>query len=106
MAKDYVLIMVTCASKEEARKVSGRLLAKRLVACTGILPKIESKFWWKGKLDSAAEILVTMKTVRSNFKKIEAEIKRIHSYEVPEIIAVPIVAGSRDYLDWMSRTIV
>ena len=106
MAKNCILIMVTCASKEEARKISGRLLVKRLVACANILPKIESKFWWKGKLDGAAELLVTMKTVRSNFKKIEAEIKRVHSYEVPEIIAVPIVAGSRDYLDWISRAIV
>ncbi len=106
MIKNYILIMVTCASKEEARKISGQLLRKRLVACASILPKIESKFWWKGKLDSAREILVTMKTVRSNFKKIEALIKSLHSYEVPEIIAVPIVAGSRDYLDWISRTIV
>jgi len=106
MVKNYILIMVTCASKEEARKISGQLLRKRLVACASILPKIESKFWWKGKLDSAREILVTMKTVRSNFKKIEALIKSLHSYEVPEIIAVPIVAGSRDYLDWISRTIV
>ena len=106
MVKNYILIMVTCASKEEAHKISGQLLRKRLVACASILPKIESKFWWKGKLDSAREILVTMKTVRSNFKKIEALIKSLHSYEVPEIIAVPIVAGSRDYLDWISRTIV
>ena len=106
MAKNYILIMVTCASKEEARKISGRLLKKRLVACANIMPKIESRFWWKGKIDNAAEFLVTMKTVRSNFKKIEAQIKHIHSYEVPEIIALPIVAGSRDYLDWISRAIV
>ena len=106
MAKNYVIVMVTCASREEARKIAGRLLEKRLVACANILPKIESRFWWKGKLDSAAELLVMMKTVRSNFKKIEAEIKRLHSYEVPEIIAVPIVLGSRDYLDWISRTVI
>jgi len=106
MAKNYVIVMVTCASREEARRIAGRLLEKRLVACANILPKIESRFWWKGKLDSAAELLVTMKTVRSNFKKIEAEIKRVHSYEVPEIIAVPIVSGSRDYLDWISRTVI
>jgi periplasmic divalent cation tolerance protein len=106
MAKNYIIVMVTCASKEEARKISGRLLAKRLVACANILPKIESRFWWKGKLDSASELFVTMKTVRSNFKKIEAEVKRLHSYEVPEIIAVPIVSGSRDYLDWISQVVV
>ena len=106
MAKNYIFIMVTCASKTEARKISARLLAKRLVACANILPKVESRFWWKGKLDTASELLVTMKTVRSNFKKIEAEIKRIHSYDVPEIIALPIVAGSRDYLDWISKAVV
>lgn len=106
MAKKYILVMVTCASGAQARKISGRLLAKRLVACANILPKIESRFWWKGKLDSASEILVMMKTVRSNFKKIEAEIKCVHSYEVPEIVAVPIAIGSRDYLDWISRSIV
>ncbi|MFA5084903.1 MAG: divalent-cation tolerance protein CutA [Candidatus Omnitrophota bacterium] len=106
MAKNHILIVVTCASKKEARDISGRLLAKRLVACANILPKIESKFWWKGKLDSAAEFTVMMKTVTSNFKKIESEIKRVHSYEIPEIIAVPIVAGSGDYLDWISRAIV
>ena len=98
--------MVTCASREEARKISSRLLEKRLVACANILPNIESRFWWKGKLDSAAELLLTMKTARSNFKKIETEIKRLHSYEVPEIIAIPIVAGSRDYLDWISQVVV
>jgi len=106
MAKEFVLIMVTCASQEEARKISGRLLVKRLVACANILPRIESRFWWKGKLDKSVELLVTMKTVRSNFKKIEAEIKSVHSYEVPEIIAVPIVAGGRDYLEWISQVIV
>jgi len=106
MAEKYLLIMVTCASGKEARKISERLLAKRLIACANILPKIRSRFRWKGKLDSAGEFLVMMKTVRSNFKKIETHIKSVHSYEVPEIIAVPILLGSRDYLDWISRSIV
>jgi len=98
--------MVTCASRKEAGKISARLLKKRLVACIGILPGIKSEYWWEGKLNCAAEIMVTMKTISSNFKKIEAEIKRLHSYKVPEIIALPIVMGSRDYLDWISRTAV
>ena len=106
MAKNYVLIMVTCSSQEEARRISERLLAKQLVACASILPKMESRFWWKGRLDRAVEFLVTMKTKQANFKKIESEIKRVHSYEVPEIIAVPIVAGSIDYLDWISQIVV
>ncbi|MCX5713222.1 MAG: divalent-cation tolerance protein CutA [Candidatus Omnitrophica bacterium] len=106
MANKYILIIVTCASRQEARNISGLILRKRMAACAGIMPKMESKFWWKGKLDSAVEYMVTMKTVRSNFKKIEKEIKRIHSYDVPEIIAFPIVAGSGDYLDWISRAVV
>ena len=106
MVKNFVIIMVTCVSRKEALDVSERLLAKRLVACANIMSGVQSKFWWKGKLDSAREVLVMMKTVKANFKKIEIEIKRVHSYEVPEIIAVPIVAGSRDYLDWINRTIV
>jgi len=67
---------------------------------------MESRFWWRGKLDSAAEFLMTMKTVRPNFKKIETEIKRLHSYDVPQIIALPIVLGSRDYLDWINKTVI
>ena len=106
MSKNYILMMVTCASRKEACSISKKLLAKRLIACANILPKIESKFWWRGKLNSAVEFLVIMKTVRSNFSKVEAAVKRIHSYEVPEIIALPIVTGSRDYLDWISQTIV
>lgn len=98
--------MVMCASREEAKRISERLLAKRLTACVNILPGVESKFWWKGKLDTAAEFLMTMKTLKANFKRIESEIRRIHSYEVPEIIAIPIVAGSRDYLDWISGAVV
>ena len=98
--------MVMCASRKEALAISGRLLAKRLVACANIMPGVKSKFWWKGKLDRTSEVLVTMKTVKTNFKKIEAEIKRVHSYKVPEIIAAPITAGSRDYLDWISGAVI
>ena len=100
------MIMVTCASKEEARKIAMSLLGKRLVACANIISSIESRFWWKGKIGKAAEFLLTAKTVKSNFKKIKKEVKRLHSYEVPEIIAVPIVTGSRDYLDWIRRAVV
>ena len=106
MGNNFIIIMVMCASRKEALAVSGRLLAKRLVACANIISGVQSRFWWNGKLDSAREVLVTMKTVRTNFKKIETEISRVHSYEVPEIIAVPIIAGSRDYLDWISGAVV
>jgi len=106
MDKGFIMIMVTCASRQEARKIAASLLKKRLVACANILPKIESRFWWKGKIDKAIEFLLIAKTAKANYKKIEKEVKRLHSYEVPEIIAVPVIAGSRDYLDWISQAIV
>lgn len=95
------MIMVMCASKKEAKMITDSLLKKHLVACTNIISGVESKFWWKGKLDSAKEFLLIMKTSRANFKKVETEVKRLHSYEVPEIIAVPIIAGSKEYLNWI-----
>lgn len=99
------MITVTCASTQEARKISSRLLAKRLIACANIIPNIESKFWWKGKLEKSKEALVMMKTIKTNFKKIETEVRRIHSYEVPEIIALPIMEGSKPYLSWIKDSL-
>lgn len=97
--------MVTCSSKAEAKKIAGSLLDKRLVACANIVPDIGSRFWWKGKIDNAREVLVIMKTRKENFRKIEREVKRLHSYDVPEIIAIPIMAGNKEYLDWITETV-
>jgi len=103
MGKDFVIIMITCATRKEAQKIANRLLTKKLVACAHIISDIESRFWWKGKIDYAKEALVTMKTRKTNFKKIENEVKKLHSYEVPEIIALPIIDGSKDYLNWIAE---
>ena len=97
--------MVTCASSKEARSISESLLKKRLVACASVVSGVNSRFWWKGRIDSAKECLVLLKSKKENFVKIEKEIKRIHSYEVPEIIAIPVIAGSRDYLKWVEGAI-
>jgi periplasmic divalent cation tolerance protein len=105
MRKSSIIVMVMCASREEARNIAGRLLKKRFVACANISSGIASKFWWKGKIDTAAETLLMMKTLKANFKKVEAEVKRFHSYEVPEIIAMPIIAGSREYLNWIAANV-
>ncbi len=105
MGKGFVIIMVTCASAKEARRIANCVLAKRLAACANIVDGVGSKFWWKGKVASAKETLVMMKTSKANFKKIENEVKKLHSYEVPEIIAVPIVAGSKEYLKWIEGSV-
>lgn len=105
MENNFVIILVTCASKKEASDIARSLLKKRLVACASIIPGVESKFWWKGKLDSAKEVMLVLKTRRGNFKKIEKEVRRAHSYDVPEIIAIQIVAGSKSYLNWIDSLV-
>lgn len=103
METDFVVILVTCGSKKEASEIVDTLLKKRLIACGNIISGIESKFWWKGKIDKAKEVLVILKTTRENFNKVEKDIKRIHSYKVPEIIALPLIAGNKEYLNWLKE---
>jgi len=101
MKNNFVAILVTCSSRKEATRIVDALLRKRLVACGNVIAGVESKFWWKGKIDKAREVIVILKTVRANFGKAAKEVKRLHSYEVPEIIAIPIIAGSEEYLEWV-----
>jgi periplasmic divalent cation tolerance protein len=105
MKDKFVIIFVTCASNNEAQKIAAALLKKRLVACGNIVGGVRSKFWWKGKIDSTKETLLILKAKSANFKAVEKKVKRIHSYDVPEIIAIPIVAGSSDYLNWIKDNI-
>ena len=105
MRNDYIIVMMTCASKKEAEKIIDSLLRKKLIACANVAERSESKFWWNGKMCKARECTVTLKTSRSNFRNIEKIIKEIHSYTVPEIIAIPIICGSKAYLDWIGNSI-
>ncbi len=105
MKSDFIVILTTCKNRRQARDITDLLLKKRLVACANIMPGVESKFWWGGKLDEAKEVLVMMKTRKENFEVVEKNIKRLHSYEVPEIIAMPIVDGSRYYLNWVDSSV-
>jgi len=101
MIKDAVLVIVTCTSVKEAGKISDIMIGKKLAACVNILPGVRSKFRWKGKIEKASEVLVMAKTRKSKFAAIDKEIRRIHSYDVPEIIAIPITSGSKNYLNWI-----
>jgi len=105
MKKDFVIIFVTCASKKEAEKIVAALLNKRMVACGNIVGGVESKFWWKGKIDSAKETLLILKTKAAKFRAVGKEVERLHSYDVPELIAMPIVRGSKKYLNWINDNI-
>ncbi len=101
MKKEHIIVMVTTSSKREAETIVQRLLETRLIACGNIIGPVQSRFLWSGKIDCAEEFLVLMKSRRDLFGAISESVKALHSYEVPEIIALPIVDGSKAYLDWL-----
>ncbi len=104
MDSTFCILLVMCRSTIEADKIASELLKKRIVACASVLPGVTSKFWWNGKINKAREVMLIIKTKNRNFKIAEKEIKLLHSYEIPEIIAVPITAGSEKYLRWIGSS--
>jgi periplasmic divalent cation tolerance protein len=101
---DKIVVLVTCASAKEARRIARALVEARLAACGNVLEApVRSIYRWKGKIESAKECLLIIKTTRRRFAALEKMVKRLHSYDVPEIIAVPIAAGSADYLKWIGE---
>jgi periplasmic divalent cation tolerance protein len=97
----YVIVMVTTPSKQEAEKIAQHLLEERLIACANIIGPVSSLFHWSGKIEKAEEYLTLMKSRNDLFEKLSEAVKALHSYEVPEILAFPIVEGSKGYLDWV-----
>ena len=100
----YIVVLVTAKDKKEAEKISRGLLRAKLIACANIVKDVQSLFWWQGKIDSSKEVLLVLKTKKVLFKKVAVKVKSLHSYQTPEIIALPIVNGSEDYLDWISSS--
>ena len=94
-----VVVLITTASEQEARSIAELLLNQRKAACVNILPGINSLFWWQDRLDSAQESLLIVKTEASLLNEIVGLVRGIHSYDVPEIIALPIIGGNQDYLE-------
>jgi len=101
LKNEHIIVMVTTASKEEAETIAQRLLKDKLIACANIVGPVYSHFRWSGKIDKAEEYLVLMKSRRDLFKALSETVKALHSYEVPEILALPVVDGSKTYLDWL-----
>ena len=96
-----VVVLITAATEEEARSLAELLLNQRKAACVNIVPRVDSLFWWQGKLDSAQESLLIAKTRASLLPDIIEMVKMAHSYDVPEIIALPVIGGNEDYLRWV-----
>lgn len=100
----YIIVLVTAGSKEEAEKIASGLLKEKLCACVNIVKDANSHFWWQGKLDKAKEALLIIKTKKSLLSRLIKKVKSLHSYEVPEIIALPVIAGHKPYLDWIDES--
>jgi periplasmic divalent cation tolerance protein len=100
----YCVVLVTTKDGEEARRIAEALLNDKLIACANILPAVTSLFWWEGKVDRSDEVLMVLKTKRALFAKLAKTVKALHSYEVPEIIALPIVSGYNPYLNWINSS--
>ncbi|MCU0652518.1 MAG: divalent-cation tolerance protein CutA [Candidatus Omnitrophica bacterium] len=101
----YSVILVTASSKVEAEKIAKALLKNKCAACVNIITGIKSLFRWQGKIDAAKEILLVIKSKKSKLPKIIKLVKSMHSYEVPEIIALPVIGGEKKYLRWINDSV-
>jgi periplasmic divalent cation tolerance protein len=103
---DKIIVLVTCGSRKEARKIARALVGRRLAACVSeIGVPIASTYRWKGRVESAKEFLLLIKTSKRRFAAVRDAVRKLHSYDVPEIIALPIAAGLRAYLDWIAESV-
>jgi periplasmic divalent cation tolerance protein len=103
---DKIVVFSACASADEGARIARGLVEKRLAACVNVLPGIRSIYRWKGVVEDEAEVLLVIKSSRGLFNQLRIELERMHSYEVPEAIAIPIVEASEPYLAWMDRELV
>ncbi len=105
MENQYIQVFVSCASREEAKTLVDSLLNDQIIACAQILPGIESFYRWQGQTERAEECLLLLKSQSDKFPAIERTIKALNSYDVPEILAMPVTAGSTAYLKWINEQI-
>lgn len=101
----HIVVFVTARDKAEAERIAKGLLEARLIACVNILDGIKSMFWWEGKIDQSQEALLILKSQKSCFPQIVEKVKSLHSYDLPEIIALPVIEGSKDYLAWINASV-
>ncbi|MCL0052259.1 divalent-cation tolerance protein CutA [Peptococcaceae bacterium] len=101
--EEYIQVFTTTEKEEDAKKIAKTIVEERLAACVQILGPITSTYWWKESIETSKEWLLFIKSKKSMYEELEKAIKSIHPYQVPEIIAVPVTAGSKDYLGWLKK---
>ena len=101
----FILVFMTASNEAKAAGIIHHLLERRLIACGNIISNVQSQYWWKGRIEEAKECLALMKTSKEKFKEIKDAVKTLHSYETPELIALPIKDGLQPYLDWIETSL-
>jgi periplasmic divalent cation tolerance protein len=104
-SKDAIVVLMTAGSREEAARLAEMLVGARLAACVQIMPEMESIYHWEGSVHRDPEFLLLAKTTQANFNDLEREVRALHSYETPEIIALPVTAISAPYLEWLTTNV-
>lgn len=99
----YIVVLITAGSYEEAHKIAGALVGQRKAACVNVVPQVNSLFWWEDRIEEDRESLLLAKTRTELFPEVVNVVKAVHSYEVPEIIALPLVEGNPEYLAWLGK---
>jgi len=100
---EAIQVVTTTATKADAQAIATAVVARRLAACAQVIGPIRSTYWWQGQIETAEEWLCIMKSRQDLYDELEKAIRQAHPYDVPEILAVPVVQGSQDYLEWMDR---
>jgi periplasmic divalent cation tolerance protein len=103
---DKIVVLSTCGSAEEAERIARSLVEKRLAACVSLIPGVRSIYRWKGAIEDSQEVLLVIKSSRALLNELRMEIEKMHTNEVPEVIAMQIVDGAEAYLAWMDRELV
>jgi periplasmic divalent cation tolerance protein len=102
---DKIVVLNTCASEDEAERLARLLIDRRLAACVTVVPRSRSFYRWKGTVEAADECLLLIKSSRHLFETLRAELQKAHSYEVPEVLALPVVAGAAQYVEWLGASL-
>ena len=102
---EYIIVFITVPNLEVGEKLGNVLVEEKLAACVNITSEIKSLYFWKGSIEHDSEYLLIIKTRRDTFENLEKKVKEIHPYEVPEIVAMPIILGTKEYLNWIDEVL-
>jgi len=103
MTTEYIIVFITAPNEEEAAGIGHKIVEERLAACVNITRSVRSIYRWQGRVEDEQEVLMILKTKKSLFERLQERVKELHSYAVPEIIGLPVVEGSKKYLDWLGQ---